>query len=239
MKMKTSYIVIIVLVASTTSIVIGFIQPWPGGHYFSHLGLQFSDNFARYAMRTNFSSEKYLFIVTGYDANPTYIHIDNIQSNQTFQKCSLVYNTKNSNFTFHNRDYENMTKADYPFASNLPIVLNETTELKFECKNPHYAISWPHLALNNTDYLPGETIMLKGQFHSLSQISVFFNSDSSSFDFWNNPNANLIEEKNIITNQNGSFFYSFKIPDNATIGSKWLVAVKENNNEYTLGFKVR
>ncbi len=174
-------------------------------------------------------------------------------SNSTFNNCTLMYqNQPNDNNLGSVRPLivlENFITLNPINSYEKDILLNETSILGFECKDPSVKIWWPYIFLDKSTYHLGDIAVLRGSFGNVSSqssvLTAFVSNAGPPYYFWLYPSIppfppmSLIDEKSITLNSKGEFEYSFKIPDNIPSDNRLTVGIKNKDELYTTILKIQ
>lgn len=193
------------------------------------------DDFIPYAMRSHFLIGNFEFdeVLPKGASNVIFM---SIFSNKTLHNCSLTYNNKISNTTLLHPDISSGEGIVIPVLLNETILpLNTTNTMSFYCADsqPPSLLSWPNLELDKTEYVQGDILYMKGKTTPSSNIEVIVSHGI----LWRFSSDNIDNDKNITSQSDGNFVYSYTIPHDDRIG-KYFVNIREGNEEYAIGFKV-
>lgn len=196
--------------------------------------------FIPYAMKSVLPNGAYIEFIELYtNGIPDSITISN-NSNEPLDNCSLLYTTKIVNNTLSSINQVSENGGTWPILlKGTPVSLNDSSLLSLYCKNPSISLSWPHMTLDKTEFSNGDVVLLKGQVRSLSDVEIALHSYSLPSNLWQYSSEDIRDKKNVTVNMDGTFDYSYKIPDGIKHDSKYLINAKNGNEEYTIGFIVR
>ncbi|MEO9276531.1 MAG: hypothetical protein ABI340_01940 [Nitrososphaera sp.] len=196
--------------------------------------------FIPYAMKSVLQNGAYIEFIELYtNGIPDSMTISN-NSNEPLNNCSLYYVTKIVNNTLSSTNQVLENGGTWPILlKGTSISLNDSSLLSLYCKNPSISVLWPHMMLDKTEFSNGDVVLLKGQVRSLSDMEITLHSYSLPSNLWQYSSEDIQDKKNVTANQDGTFDYSYTIPDDVKHDSKYLINVKNGNEEYAIGFLVR
>lgn len=142
-------------------------------------------------------------------------------NNIVFHNCTILQETKNMNITL-----KNYPTIDPNFFQFIPLnrSFDENDKIFFECMNPHDITSWPKIYSDKTEYLPGDVVTIKGISEPKNNATIEIIDPDQTSDIIFKPNQTYYMQQQIKTGQDGSYAFSFKIPDTSKQG-KWAVRV--------------